>query len=62
MLTGQFILSTTKDVDGISPAPEIIPRILKQALDIVPCLYIIVDAILITGTGNIQEEAEWDHD
>lgn len=47
---------------GISLAPEIFQRKLTQALDNVPGLYIIADDILITGQGETQEEAEWDHD
>ncbi|KAF0024606.1 hypothetical protein F2P81_023408 [Scophthalmus maximus] len=47
---------------GISTAPEIFQRKLTQALDHLPCLYIIADDVLITGEGETQEAAERDHD
>ncbi|KAF0036506.1 hypothetical protein F2P81_011818 [Scophthalmus maximus] len=47
---------------GISTAPEIFQRRLTQALEDLPCLYIIADDVLITGQGETQEAAKRYHD
>ena len=47
---------------GISPAPEIFQRMLTQALEGLPGIYLIADDVLITGEGDTQEMAYKDHD
>ncbi|XP_034092513.1 uncharacterized protein K02A2.6-like [Gymnodraco acuticeps] len=47
---------------GISPAPEIFQRMLNQALEGLPGIYIIADDVLITGEDDTQEMAFKDHD
>jgi hypothetical protein len=47
---------------GISTAPEEFQRRLHETLDGVHGIEVIADDILITGSGNTQQEAENDHD
>lgn len=47
---------------GISPAPEVFQRMLTQALEGLPGIYLIADDVLITGDGDTQETALNDHD
>lgn len=47
---------------GISPAPEVFQRMLTQALEGLPGIYLIADDVLITGEGDTQETAYMDHD
>ena len=47
---------------GISPAPEYFQQKLDQNLQGLPDIYRIADDLLITGQGDIHEEADKDHD
>ena len=47
---------------GLSPSPELFQMKLEQCLEGLTCIHTIADDILITGQGEIYEEAELDHD
>ena len=47
---------------GITPAPEIFQMKLDQNLEGLKGVFKIADDILITGQGEIEREADEDHD